>query len=45
MGRGGRFGKYGEQKRFERLRQKRQTPSLSKDIKKFFPKKTSKSKP
>ncbi len=43
MGKGGRFGKYGEQKRFERLRQKRQMPFQSKNIKKLSPKKPSKS--
>jgi len=42
MGKGGRFGKYGEQKRFERLRQKRQMPSLSKNIKKLIQRKPSK---
>jgi len=42
MGRGGRFGKYGEQKRFERLRQKRQNPLPSKYQKSFKEKKPSK---
>jgi hypothetical protein len=34
MGKGGRFGKYGEQKRLERLRQKRRNTFLPKDMKK-----------
>lgn len=33
MGKGGRFGKYGEQKRIERLHQKRRRTLLSKNIK------------
>jgi len=33
MGKGGRFGKYGEQKRLERLRQKKRNTLLSKNIK------------
>jgi hypothetical protein len=42
MGRGGRFGKYGEQKRFERLRQKRQNILPLKTIKKLPDRKPSK---
>jgi hypothetical protein len=41
MGKGGRFGKYGEQKRLERLRQKRRIPFLSKNIKETHPRKSS----
>ncbi|MGQ9636174.1 MAG: hypothetical protein ACUVT6_00095 [Thermodesulfobacteriota bacterium] len=33
MGKGGRFGKYGEKKRYERLRQKRKFPLPTKPIK------------
>jgi hypothetical protein len=40
MGRGGRFGKYGEIKRFERLRQKRHSVLLQKPLKKTPTKKT-----
>lgn len=29
MGKGGRFGKYGEQKRFERLRQKKKAAKIT----------------
>jgi hypothetical protein len=33
MGKGGRFGKYGELKRFERLRQKKKlTPKITKNL-------------
>jgi hypothetical protein len=42
MGKAGRFGKYGEQKRLERLRQKRRNTLLSKDMKKPPSKKLSK---
>lgn len=45
MGKGGRFGKYGEQKRFERLRQKKQVPSLPKNMNTFPAQKLSKSRP
>lgn len=42
MGKGGRFGKYGEQKRFERLRQKRQSTFPSKITRKFLERKPTK---
>jgi|GEM_PF-1654913 len=35
MGKGGRFGKYGEQKRLERLRQKQRSITPLKSGKKF----------
>jgi hypothetical protein len=41
MGKGGRFGKYGEHKRLERLRQKRRNALFSKNIKKIPPGKPS----
>ena len=41
MGKGGRFGKYGDQKRFERIREKQRRPlKMTKDLLK---RKTSKS--
>jgi hypothetical protein len=40
MGRGGRFGKYGEIKRFERLRQKRRNVLPQKPLKQTPPKKS-----
>jgi hypothetical protein len=40
MGRGGRFGKYGETKRFERLRQKRHNVLSQKPLKQTPPKKS-----
>jgi len=39
MGRSGRFGKYGEIKRFERLFQERDTVLPQKPLKKTLPKK------
>ena len=44
MGKGGRFGKYGEQKRLARLRQKRRNTLLSKNIKNLPVRKTSDTK-
>jgi hypothetical protein len=39
MGKGGRFGKYGEQKRLERLRQKRRPLPSPKNVSKLPEKK------
>jgi hypothetical protein len=39
MGKGGRFGKYGEQKRLERLRQKRRLLPFPKNLSKHPEKK------